>query len=72
MALPENIRIYRKRAQMSQKELAEIVGVGQQTIAKYEEGSKVPNIFNAVQLAKALNTTCENLTKINERNDSNE
>lgn len=72
MALPENIRIYRKRAQMSQKELAEIVGVGQQTIAKYEEGSKVPNIFNAVQLAKALNTTCENLTKINERNDSND
>lgn len=68
MALPENIRYYRKREGLSQRELGEMVGVGQQTIAKYEEGSKIPNVFNAVQLAKALHTTCEKLTKL-ERND---
>lgn len=68
MAFPENVRMYRERAGLSQKELAEMVGVGQQMIAKYEEGSKIPNVFNAVQLAKALNTTCETLIKI-ERND---
>ena len=68
MALPENIRYYRECAGLSQKELAEMVGVGQQMIAKYEEGSKVPSLFSAVQLAKALHTTCEKLTKI-ERND---
>lgn len=68
MALPENIRYYRKREGLSQRELGEMVGVGQQMIAKYEEGSKVPNVFNAVQLAKALHTTCEKLTKL-ERND---
>ena len=68
MAFPENVKMYRERAGLSQKELAEMVGVGQQMIAKYEEGSKIPNVFNAVQLAKALQTTCEKLTKI-ERND---
>ena len=68
MAFPENVKMYRERAGLSQKELAEMVGVGQQMIAKYEEGSKIPNVFNAVQLAKALHTTCEILIKI-ERND---
>lgn len=71
MALPENIRFYRERTGLSQKELAEMVGVGQQMIAKYEEGSRVPSLFGAVKIAKALHTTCEKLTKI-ERNDWNE
>lgn len=68
MALPENIRFYRERAGLSQKELGEMVGVGQQMIAKYEEGSRVPSLFGAVKIAKALHTTCETLTKT-ERND---
>lgn len=63
MALPENIRHYRERAGLSQKELAEKVGVGQQMIAKYEEGSKIPSLFKAVHLARALHTTCEALIK---------
>lgn len=68
MAFPENVRFYREQKKLSQKELAELVGVSQQTIDKYEDGSRLPNIYNAVQLAKALHTTCEKLTKI-ERND---
>lgn len=63
MALPENIRMHRERIGLSQKELAEIVGVGQQMIAKYEEGSRVPSLFGAVKIAKALHTTCEALIK---------
>lgn len=63
MAFPENVRIYRKRAGLSQKELAELVGVSQQTIDRYESGSRQPNITDGVRLADVLHTTSEKLVK---------
>lgn len=71
MALPENIRYYRKRAGLSQQKLAEMVGVSQQTIDRYESGSRQPNITDGVRLADVLHTTSEKLVKSqkNERND---
>ncbi len=63
MAFPENVRMYRKRAKMSQKQLAELIGVSQQTIDRYENGSRVPNICDGVKLADVLRTTSEELVK---------
>ena len=71
MAFPENVRMYRERAGLSQKKLAELIGVSQQTIDRYEDGSRQPNISDGVKLADALNTTSKALVEkqIPERND---
>lgn len=71
MAFPENVRMYRERAKMSQKQLAELIGVSQQTIDRYEDGSRLPNIRDGVKLAAVLHTTSEELVKASktERND---
>ncbi|MDE5582437.1 MAG: helix-turn-helix domain-containing protein [Ruminococcus sp.] len=63
MAFPENVRMYRERAGLSQKKLAELIGVSQQTIDRYEDGSRMPNIKDGVKLATALQTTSEELVK---------
>ncbi|MDE5946683.1 MAG: helix-turn-helix domain-containing protein [Oscillospiraceae bacterium] len=71
MAFPENVRMYRERAKISQKQLADYIGVSQQTIDRYENGSRLPNICAGVKLATVLQTTCEELVETSkiERND---
>lgn len=61
MALSENIRLAREAKSMSQKELAQLVGISQPAIAQYEIALKVPTVIVAVKLARVLNTTCEEL-----------
>ena len=63
MAFAENLKTAREKKQISQYELAEIVGLTQTAIAYFELGSKVPNIYNGVQIAKALGTTAEQLVE---------
>lgn len=58
-----NLRQARLKAGMTQKELAEAVCVSQPMIAQCETGSAVPSIGVAVQIAKALGTTCEALVE---------
>ena len=40
----ENIQRFRKEAHLSQEELAEKIGVARQTVAKWENGTTVPDI----------------------------
>ncbi len=61
MSFAENLKAAREQKQMSQYKLAELVGLNQAAIAYFELGSKVPNIYNGVQIAKVLGTTCEEL-----------
>ena len=61
MAFAENLKTAREKKQISQYELADMVGLTQTAIAYFELGSKVPNIYNGVQIAKALGTTAEQL-----------
>ena len=61
MSFAENLKAAREKKQISQYKLAELVGLNQSAIAYFELGSKVPNIYNGVQIAKALGTTCEKL-----------
>lgn len=63
MAFPENVRFYRKRANLSQTQLAKLVGVSQQTINRYEDGTRQPSITDGVKLADALNTTSKILVE---------
>lgn len=61
MALGENIRHYREKANMSQTKLAEEAQITQQAISMFETGLKVPNLESAVKIARALSTTVDQL-----------
>ena len=61
MALGENIRHYREKANMSQTELAEEAQITQQAISMFATGLKVPNLESAVKIARALSTTVDQL-----------
>ena len=61
MAFAENLKTAREKKQISQYELAEMVGLTQTAIAYFELGTRQPNIYNGVQIAKALGTTAEQL-----------
>ena len=47
----------RVRKKLSQRELAELVGVSYVTIYRWENGDRIPNAVNIAKLANALNTT---------------
>lgn len=55
------IRENRLSREMTQQELSELVGVSRQTIIAMESGSYAPSVFLALQVAKALGSTVEQL-----------
>lgn len=61
MALGENIRERRLEKNMSQEYLAGIVGVTRMAICNYEEGKRIPGLYDALRIAKTLGTTVEEL-----------
>lgn len=63
MSFADNIKRQREKQNISQKELAETVGVSQQAISLFEQGMKVPGIITAVDIAKKLGTTVEKLVE---------
>lgn len=63
MALAENIKAKRTEKNISMEELSGIVGVSKMTISRYESGKKIPELYNAIRLAKALGTTVEDLAE---------
>lgn len=63
MAFAENLKKLREEKGYSQAELAEKVGIAQSMIAQYERYMKVPTIIVAVDIARVLGTTCEELVK---------
>lgn len=54
----KELRILRR---LSQKELAEILDVRQNTVSRYETGIKLPSLEVLVLLAKALETSTDYL-----------
>lgn len=63
MSLADNLKELREQRQLTQFEVAKLVGVSQPIIAQYEQGLKVPSIVTGVKLAKLYRTTCERLVK---------
>ncbi len=61
MSFAEKVKKLREEKGLTQAELANMIGIAQPTIAQYEKGMKVPTIITGVDLAKKLNTTCEEL-----------
>ncbi|NLY21582.1 MAG: helix-turn-helix transcriptional regulator [Tissierellia bacterium] len=56
-----NIREYRIKANLTQEELAEKVGVRRETIGRLENGKYNPSLKLAHDIAKTLNAKIEDL-----------
>lgn len=61
--LANNVRRTRKLLGMTQADLANSSGVGQDTISLIENGKTTPNCFDVANIAEAMNTTTEILLK---------
>ena len=51
----------RKERNLSQEELASLLNVSRQTVSKWETGDTLPDILNAVALAKLFHVTTDSL-----------
>jgi putative transcriptional regulator len=60
-----NLRRFRfERGELSQQQLADMVSVSRQTIISIEQGNYAPSVKLALLLAKKLETTVEELFKL--------
>lgn len=63
MNIGENIRLARKNANLTQKELGEFLGVSQAMIGQYEKGIRNPKIETLGKIAHALNVELYDLNE---------
>ena len=61
MKLNEKILYYRRRAKLSQEELAAMVGVSRQAVSKWELGDATPEVDRLLALARAFGVTTDEL-----------
>lgn len=59
MTLGERIRAHRKRAGLSQEQLAEQIGVSRQAVTKWESGKSTPGTGHLFRLAEVFGTTVD-------------
>ncbi len=57
------IKEFRKKKKISQDDIAKTIKVKQNTISQWENEIRTPNVKQALQLAKILDTTVESLYK---------
>ena len=62
----ENLKIARERKGISQKDLAERIGVAKSTYSLYESGNREPNVQTIKKIADILNVSADELLGINE------
>jgi transcriptional regulator with XRE-family HTH domain len=61
MTFSEKLVILRKRAEMTQAELADRLGVSKKTVLRWERGEGMPDIQKIVQLAKIFSVSTDSL-----------
>lgn len=57
----ENLKALRERAKITQKQLADAIGVSQQSINKYENHNIEPDIQTLIKIAEYFNTSVDYL-----------
>lgn len=57
----ENLKVAREALGLSQKEVAEKIGVANSTYSLYESGNREPNVQTIKKIAKALNVSADRL-----------
>ncbi|MEX0379823.1 helix-turn-helix domain-containing protein [Leuconostoc sp. MS02] len=59
--IAQNLKSLRKTLGYKRSELAIMLNISSSTIAKYESGSRIPDIDTIIQLAELFNTNVNNL-----------
>lgn len=67
MTIGESIRYHRKRLNLTQSQLAQLMDVTPQAVSRWENDTGLPDISMAVPLARALGTTTDELLRFGER-----
>ena len=62
----ENLREAREKKKMSQKDVADIIGVAKSTYSLYESGNREPNVNTIKKIADVLNVSADTLLGIDE------
>jgi len=63
-SVSNEVQDHRKRSQLTQEELASLVGVTRQTIIAIEKGNYVPSVALALKLAQAFKSPVEKIFSI--------
>lgn len=58
-----NLKVIRELNNLSQGQLALLLGTTQQRVSEWENGKVEPTLFNLIKLTRALNTSFEELTE---------
>ena len=66
MALSDNVRPYRCKAQLSQTQLAKMVGVDPSAICKIEKGLFIPTVVLLDDIASVLKVSLDELVHGND------
>lgn len=61
MKFNDKLKKLRQQANLTQKQLADVAGVTDTCYQRYEYGDTEPRVRTAIRIAKALNTTVEEL-----------
>ena len=61
MSFGENLQLIRKKNQLSQERLAEMLGVSRQAVSKWELGEGYPEVDKLLLLSKKLNVSLDSL-----------
>lgn len=62
----ENLKNARERKGMSQKDVAEEIGVAKSTYSLYESGNREPNVQTIKRIADVLNVSADDLLGLND------
>lgn len=60
-SIAENVREFRKKAGLTQTALSEMTGIGKSMLCQIEKGTKIPSLGVALNIAKALGCTVDEL-----------
>ena len=62
----ENLKAARERKNMTQKEVADNIGVAKSTYSLYESGNREPNVNTIKKISDCLNVSADTLLGLNE------
>ena len=57
----DNIKIYRKKNQLTQDDIAEACNVTRQAVSKWENGESLPTVDNLYALSRLLHTSVDDI-----------
>ena len=72
MNLSSNIKRLRREADLTQEQLAEVLGVSFQSVSKWERGDGMPDIMLLPSIARFFNTTVDDLFNMDEERQKQE